>query len=74
MLLTDLHAGQKAKIVKVSGAQNITLRLIEMGLVKGVQVELVRRAPLGDPLEIKIRNFLLSLRQNEASAITIETL
>jgi ferrous iron transport protein A len=48
--------------------------MVDMGVVKGVTLELVRKAPLGDPLEIKIHRFLLSLRREEARAITVETL
>ncbi|MDR1996744.1 MAG: ferrous iron transport protein A [Candidatus Margulisbacteria bacterium] len=74
MPLTKLTSGQKAKIIRVAGAQTITSRLIDMGLVKGVKIELIRKAPLGDPIEIKVRNFLLSLRKEEAETITVEQL
>lgn len=74
MLLTDLTKGQKAKIINVSGSSNVTARLLDMGVVKGAVLELIRRAPLGDPLEIKIHNFLLSLRKEEANTISIEPL
>lgn len=72
MLLNELSIGQKASIKKISYMPEITDRLISMGLIKGVVIELVRKAPLGDPIEIKVTNFLLSLRRNEASAIEVE--
>ena len=74
MLLTELNIGQKAKITNVSGKQSIAARLLDMGVVRGTILELIRKAPLGDPLEIKIRNFLLSLRKEEADTITVEIL
>ncbi len=54
------------------GDTEITSRLIEMGLVKGAEFEMVRRAPLGDPLEIKLKGFLLSLRLSEADFVEVE--
>jgi ferrous iron transport protein A len=47
-------------------------RLMEMGLMRGTAVEVVRRAPLGDPLEVKVRGFMLTLRRSEAEHIEVE--
>ena len=47
-------------------------RLLEMGLVPGTEVEVTRRAPLGDPIDLKVRGFHLSIRQHEAACIRIE--
>ena len=74
MLLSELSSGQKARIIKISGAAAVTARLLDMGVVGGTVLELIRKAPLGDPLEIKIRNFLLSLRKAEANIIQVEPL
>jgi len=74
MLLSALSVGQKARIINISGTSELTARLLDMGIVKGTALELIRKAPLGDPLEIKIRNFLLSLRKAEANIIQVEPL
>jgi ferrous iron transport protein A len=77
MPLTQLEKKEKARIVKINrqGRAEIAARLTDMGLVKGVQLELIRRAPLGDPLEIRTGNFLLlSLRREEAEIIEVEKL
>ncbi|MDR1452960.1 MAG: ferrous iron transport protein A [Candidatus Margulisbacteria bacterium] len=77
MQLTELGKKEKVRIVKINrqGRTDIAVRLTDMGLVKGVQLELIRRAPLGDPLEIKTGNFLLlSLRREEAEIIEVEKL
>ncbi|HLM68621.1 MAG TPA: FeoA family protein, partial [Longimicrobium sp.] len=49
-----------------------TRRLMDMGLIRGTTVEVVRRAPLGDPMEVKLRGFMLTLRRSEAEHITVE--
>jgi ferrous iron transport protein A len=72
MKMTELEIGDKAEILAVQARAEIASRLIDMGLVKGTKFKLIRKAPLGDPLEIMIRGFLLSLRLNEAKGITVE--
>ncbi len=57
---------------KVSGTGNIKHRLIDMGVVPGSKVVVLKFAPLGDPIEIKIKNFDLSLRKSEAATIDVE--
>lgn len=74
MLLTDVTDKQKAKILTIHGTSDIKMRLIDMGVVKGAIIEVVRKAPLGDPIEIKIKNFYLSLRKSEAQNIEVEVL
>lgn len=72
--LESLKIGESAKIIRVSGTGAIRRRLVEMGAVKGTPVEIVRIAPLGDPIEIKIRGYSLSLRKEEAQDIEVETI
>lgn len=72
MFLHELTDKQKAKILAVRGTSDIKMRLIDMGVVKGATIEVVRKAPLGDPIEIKIKNFYLSLRKSEAQMIEVE--
>ena len=58
----------------IHGDDAISVRLMEMGLLDGEQVKMVGSAPLGDPLEIEIRGYRLSLRTREAQRVEIETL
>ncbi|MCL0070091.1 ferrous iron transport protein A [Dehalococcoidia bacterium] len=70
--LSELKKGDKGKIIKVSGKGSVHRRLLDMGLVSGSEVEMQRVAPLGDPIEIKVKGYNLSLRKEEASAIDVE--
>ncbi len=68
--LHEVKPGHRATVV--SWTSTPPVRLLEMGLLPGTEVEMVRLAPLGDPLEIRVRGYLLSLRREEASAIEVE--
>ena len=70
--LNELQKGEKAKIAKIRGKGNIHRRLLDMGLVAGSEVEMKRVAPLGDPVEVKIKGYNLSLRKEEAAGIQVE--
>lgn len=72
--LADLEVGGRARVVNVLGDDEISLRLLEMGLTPGVDVELLGTAPLGDPLEFEVRGYLLSIRKSEAARVEIESL
>ena len=72
--LSDLPIGQKARVVSFDLPPEQRQRLLEMGLTVGVEFQIVRFAPLGDPLEIKVRGYLLSLRKREASGIRVTRL
>ena len=69
--LADLTPGQSAEVLSVSGNPALVQRLYEMGLLEGERVELVARAPLGDPLEIRFGNSRLSLRRAEAANVAV---
>ncbi len=71
-LLKDLKSGQKGIITKVSGVGSIFRRLLDMGISKGAEITVVRVAPLGDPVEIKVRGYNLSLRKSEAANIYVD--
>ncbi len=71
MTLDQLELGQSAKVLRLTGAPALRRRLMEMGLTPAVTVQAVRRAPLGDPLDIKIRGYHLSLRKDEAASIEV---
>lgn len=69
-LLSEIHTTKKVQVKNITGAD--TTRLLEMGITPGVELEIVRRAPLGFPMEIKVRGYLLSLRESEAKEIIVE--
>jgi len=71
-VLSELKKGDKGKIIKIGGKGAIHRRLLDMGLVAGSEVELQRVAPLGDPIEIKVKGYNLSLRKEEAASIEVE--
>jgi Fe2+ transport system protein FeoA len=64
--------GGSAIVSRVRGERAVVRRLLEIGLVPGTRVTLRRVAPLGDPIELKVRNFALSIRRSEALGIDIE--
>ena len=68
--LDTLAPGAHATVTGFTGP--LPARLLEMGLVPGTEVEVVRLAPLGDPMELKVRGFLLSVRKDEASHVQVE--
>jgi Fe2+ transport system protein FeoA len=59
------------QVLAVGGALPIRRRLLEMGLCPGVTVDVIRRAPLGDPLEVRVRGYLLSLRLDQAAQVSV---
>lgn len=70
--LRDLLPGEKAKVLKVGGRGAIRRRIMDMGIIPGVEVEVERYAPLGDPMEVKIKGCHLSLRLAEAEYVLLE--
>jgi len=70
--LSELIPGDKGTITKVGGAKTIHRRLRDMGVVGGTEVEVERRAPLGDPIEVRIKGYHLALRMDEAAGIQVE--
>ena len=70
--LSSLSPGQTARVLRVAGQPAARQRLQEMGLVRGTTVQFVRAAPLGDPIEIRLRGYHLSLRRQEAEAVIVE--
>ena len=71
MTLDKTPLGSTVRIVSLESSDNVTLRLMEMGMVPGSAVRVVKSAPLGDPIQICVRNYHLALRRNEARAITV---
>lgn len=72
--LAVMKPGDKAAILKIEGAGNIRRRLLDMGATAGTLVEVERVAPLGDPIEVKIKGYHLSLRKEEAKRIQVKAI
>ena len=72
MNLTNLEIGSVGKVKNVLGDNRISKRLMEMGIVPGVSVKVIKTAPFGDPIEIKVRGYHLAMRRSEAEAIEIQ--
>ena len=70
--LREMEPREKGIIIKVSGGKDIRRRLLDMGVVNGAEVEMQRVAPLGDPVEIRIKGYDLALRREEAANIRVE--
>jgi len=69
--LANLAIGAEAKVVKVAGRTAITRRLMEMGVVPGVAVKVIKTAPFGDPIQIRVRGYSLAMRKSEAEIIEV---
>lgn len=74
MTLDGLAFGRTARVCQVLGDDEVSLRLLEMGLTPGVEVQLLGAAPLGDPLELMVRGYRLSVRRAEAARVEVEPL
>ena len=71
-LLMALKPGERGSIVKIEGGSLVGRRLLDMGVVKGAEVKVVRLAPLGDPMEVLIKGYNLTLRREEAAKIHVQ--
>jgi Fe2+ transport system protein FeoA len=71
--LAEAAVGDRGKVIQIEGTDGISIRLLEMGLTPGTRFTLLGVAPLGDPLELEVRGYHLSLRKSEAARIRIET-
>lgn len=72
MTLKDLKPGQSGIIMSIGEKGPIRRRLMDMGVTPGVTIEVVKVAPLGDPIEVNIRGYELSLRKDEAKNIVLK--
>lgn len=71
MTLKELPVGANAKVISVKGSGLVSKRLMEMGVVPGVSIRVVKAAPFGDPIEIRLRGYSLAVRKNEADAVEV---
>lgn len=72
MTLRELQPGQIARVVAINAEGAFKRRIMDMGITTGVTVKLIRIAPLGDPIEVTLRGYQLSLRKDEAASIQVE--
>jgi Fe2+ transport system protein FeoA len=70
--LRDLRPGEKGVVTKARGSGGAAKRLLDMGLVAGAPLEVIRVAPLGDPVEISVKGYNLTLRKEEAEGVSVE--
>ena len=73
MTLDRLPVGSCAKVARIEGADELACRLMEMGLTPGVELQMIGAAPLGDPLELELRGYRLSVRKTEAARVIIDS-
>ena len=72
MTLKDIKVGQGATVIKVSGEGVLKRRIMDMGITKGTEIFVKKVAPLGDPLELTVRGYQLSIRKKDAEMIVVE--
>lgn len=72
MRLSELKLGERAQVVAIPGTDEVSVRLLEMGLTPGASLELIGIAPLGDPLELELRGYRLSIRRREAELVEVQ--
>ncbi|WP_125153151.1 FeoA family protein [Clostridium rectalis] len=70
--LDQLKIGDKAKVVSIAPESRVRRRLMDMGIVRGTDVFMEGKAPMGDPIEIGVRGYVLTLRKNEAKDVLVE--
>jgi len=70
--LKDVKVGKSCKVLRVHGEGALRRRIMDMGITKGVEIYVRKVAPLGDPLELSVRGYELSIRKSEAEKIEVE--
>ena len=70
--LDQLNSGQRARVEALAGDDVIAQRIMEMGLLEGEEIEVLGFAPLGDPMEVRLGDYRLSLRRSEAARVQVE--
>ena len=72
MTLKDVRVGQTVKVTKIIGTGPVKRRIMDIGITKGVEIFVRKVAPLGDPMELKVRGYELSVRKADAEMIEVE--
>lgn len=70
--LSELEPGEKGVVIRIGGSSSTRRRIMDMGVVRGAAIRVVRRAPLGDPVEFEIKDYNLSFRKREAENVYVE--
>lgn len=70
--LKDVRCGESAKVLKLTGDGPVKRRIMDMGITKGIEVYVRKVAPLGDPIEVNVRGYELTLRKEDARMIEVE--
>ncbi|MDD6640582.1 MAG: FeoA family protein [Erysipelotrichaceae bacterium] len=70
--LREVKVGDNVKVTKINGTGAVKRRIMDMGITKGVEIEVRRVAPLGDPIELTVRGYQLSIRKADAQMIEVE--
>ncbi len=70
--LSEIPAGRAATVVMVDNQNAAAIRLMEMGFGPGIVIRVIKSAPFGDPIEVRLRGYNLALRRSEADAVTVE--
>ena len=73
-LLAGMPIGARGRVIAIDGDDELSMRLMEMGLTPGIEVAVIGTAPLGDPLELELRGYHLSVRRSEAARVRVEPL
>ena len=72
MTLRELKPGQQGRVTSVGTSGSMKRRIMDMGVTPGVEIKVIKVAPLGDPIEVNVRGYELSLRKDEAAQIIVE--
>ena len=72
--LNQVRIGSRVRVVKVHGEGALRQRILDMGLTKNAEVKVLKMAPFGDPIEMTVRGFQLSLRKSEAASVEVESI
>lgn len=71
MTLTEIPVGKEVRVLSVKGEGRVSRRLMEMGVIPGIALKIVKKAPFGDPIEVRLRGYSLAMRKTEANAIEV---
>lgn len=74
MTLKEVSVRESAKVIKIHGAGAVRRRIMDMGITKGVEIFVRKVAPLGDPIELNIRGYELSIRKEDAEQVEVEVI
>ena len=72
MTLRDIKVGKTVTVIKLTGEGAIKRRIMDMGITKGVKITVRKLAPLGDPIEVTVRGYELSIRKDDAAMVEVE--